>query len=238
MYYVCSDIHGNWEKFVSLLREIQLKPEDTLFVLGDIIDRNPYGIKILRHLMKMKNAKLLRGNHEEMMLEALGTSGEISAIDNDAMDLWVKRNGGDITLNYLKHIRKDLRREILTFLADLPLEYRVTVGNKQFILVHAAPPSLYSDTHPRYKIYGSKEEFSVWYRLHYYDQISEGTVVFGHTPTYRYQEADPLRIYYGDNKIIGIDCGAGLPSQDSPFFRVNGRLGCLRLDDMQEFYSE
>ena len=39
----------------------------------------------------------------------------------------------------------------------------------------------------------------------------------------------PMAIWHGRNKI-GIDCGCARGA--------DGRLGCLRLDDMQEFYSE
>ena len=42
-----------------------------------------------------------------------------------------------------------------------------------------------------------------------------------------------MRIWYG-NGLIGIDCGAAYPTGMNP----KGRLACLRLDDMKEFYSE
>ncbi len=64
MTYVISDIHGNSERFNSIMKQINLQPEDTLYVLGDVIDRYSDGIKILRKLMKMKNVKMLLGNHE------------------------------------------------------------------------------------------------------------------------------------------------------------------------------
>ena len=53
------------------MKQINLQPEDTLYVLGDVIDRNPDGIKILRQIMAMPNAKMLLGNHELMMMNAL-----------------------------------------------------------------------------------------------------------------------------------------------------------------------
>ena len=71
MIYVLSDIHGQRRRFDSIMKQINLQPEDTLYVLGDVIDRNPDGIKILRQLMAMPNVKLLLGNHEQMMLDAL-----------------------------------------------------------------------------------------------------------------------------------------------------------------------
>ena len=71
MIYVMSDIHGQKRRFDSVMKQINLQPEDTLYVLGDVIDRNPDGIKILRQIMAMSNAKMLLGNHELMMMNAL-----------------------------------------------------------------------------------------------------------------------------------------------------------------------
>ena len=71
MTYVLSDIHGNMANFKSILQQIDLQPEDTLYVLGDVVDRYPDGIRIIRMIMSMPNAKMLLGNHEYMMLKAL-----------------------------------------------------------------------------------------------------------------------------------------------------------------------
>ena len=71
MTYVLSDIHGQMRRFQSVMKQINLQSEDTLYVLGDVIDRYPDGIKTLRQLMAMPNVKLLLGNHEFMMLNAL-----------------------------------------------------------------------------------------------------------------------------------------------------------------------
>ena len=35
MTYVLSDIHGNMENFKSILKQIDLQPDDTLYILGD-----------------------------------------------------------------------------------------------------------------------------------------------------------------------------------------------------------
>lgn len=73
MVYVMSDIHGNRERFENIINQIQLKPDDMLFILGDVVDRYPEGISLLREIMKMPNARMLLGNHEYMMLLALDT---------------------------------------------------------------------------------------------------------------------------------------------------------------------
>lgn len=237
MIYVTADIHGDVERFQSIMKQIELKPSDILYVLGDVIDRKEHGFRILRQLIKMPNAQIVRGNHEQMMLDALGTTGELDTIDEGAKKRWIL-NGGDITLNYLKHIRKSVRQEVLQYLAELPTSFEIVVNGKRYVLVHAAPPQLFDENHPQYGLYNNADEFSVWYRMRYYDWIPDDyTLIFGHTPTSWYQDAEPLRIFYDTNRIA-IDCGAGFPKKGSPFFRIDGRLACLRLDDGKEFYSE
>lgn len=58
MIYVMSDIHGNAIRFNSIMEQIDLQPEDTLYVLGDVIDRYPDGIRILRLLMSMPKSRI------------------------------------------------------------------------------------------------------------------------------------------------------------------------------------
>ena len=69
--YVISDIHGEYEKFMELLEEIELKDTDTLYVLGDVLDRGEHPIKVILKLMEMPNAFCIVGNHEVMALECL-----------------------------------------------------------------------------------------------------------------------------------------------------------------------
>ena len=56
MIYVLSDIHGNAKNFDAILQQICLQPEDILYILGDVIDRHPDGIRILRKILSMPNA--------------------------------------------------------------------------------------------------------------------------------------------------------------------------------------
>lgn len=46
--YVISDIHGQYDMFMELIDKIDLKQTDTLYVLGDILDRGPHPIKVLK----------------------------------------------------------------------------------------------------------------------------------------------------------------------------------------------
>lgn len=238
MIYVMSDIHGQKRRFDSVMKQINLQPEDTLYVLGDVIDRNPDGIKILRQIMAMSNAKMLLGNHELMMMNALyyppPEDEEWPEYYYECkQSLWY-RNGGDITHNYLKHIKKTVRHEIFEYLEKLPVNMEITVNGRQFILTHAAPAELYETYGHKYEC---ERDFAVWMRFDSFPVLEDCTVIFGHTPTIRFQYDNPMAIW--DAKSwIGIDCGCMLPEKGDPWSGALGRLSCLRLDDMQVFYSE
>lgn len=140
MTYVLSDIHGNLQRFESIMTQINLQTNDTLYVLGDVIDRYAGGIKILRQIMRMPNAEMLIGNHEYMMLNAIGhckdAVEEKENTNRREKRLWY-RNGGMITHEQLKHYRKDIRSEIFDFIRQLPTNLEVEVNGVKYKLVHA-----------------------------------------------------------------------------------------------------
>ena len=59
--YVISDIHGMYSKFTELLNKIKLKETDTLYILGDVLDRGPNPVKTLFEIMSMPNAICMLG---------------------------------------------------------------------------------------------------------------------------------------------------------------------------------
>ncbi|MGN0456038.1 MAG: metallophosphoesterase [Acutalibacteraceae bacterium] len=223
MIYVMSDIHGSMNRFQSVMSQINLTAEDSLYVLGDVIDRGHFGIRVLQELMEIPNATVLLGNHELMMLNALTKITE----SREELRLWYQ-NGGKIThIDYFA-LEPNEQFAMLEYIRQMPLTAEVTINGNSYLMVHGAPPQLYGQLLSDAE---NEIEFTVWTRLMPKDMMPFGkTVIFGHTPTAYYQEDVPLRIWYGGDKI-GIDCGAGKTHSSC-------RLACLRLDDMTEFYSE
>ncbi len=78
--YAITDIHGCAQTFGRLLTRLQLQNTDQLFLLGDYIDRGPdsYGVLsiIWRMVHKGYQVTCLRGNHEQLLLDALAGKGE------------------------------------------------------------------------------------------------------------------------------------------------------------------
>ena len=71
MIYVMSDIHGEYDKFIEMLKKINFSDSDTLYILGDIFDRGPHPIKIILKIMTMPNVICIVGNHELMGMRCL-----------------------------------------------------------------------------------------------------------------------------------------------------------------------
>lgn len=163
---------------------------------------------------------MLLGNHEQMCLNAMAAYYE-----PDARRLWTS-NGGNVTYRELCYHRSaSCRHRILQFLCQLPDHLDIEVDDKRLHLVHGFP--------------GNDTESRVWNRpeLDTVTPIPGKTVILGHTPVpFLYPDTQrqevikrPQRIFHG-NGFIDIDCGCGNKLSTR-------RLACLRLEDMQEFYT-
>ena len=107
MYYAMSDIHGRFDKYQEMLEQIEFVPRDTLYVLGDVIDRGADGFKILLDMARRPSVINLLGNHEDMSMKALPGifremgvyQGEtVTEADEKAKNHWF-RNGGELSLD-------------------------------------------------------------------------------------------------------------------------------------------
>ena len=58
--YVMSDIHGEFEKYISMLQKIEFKDEDTLYILGDVIDRGERPVDILLDTFQIVSRTILQ----------------------------------------------------------------------------------------------------------------------------------------------------------------------------------
>lgn len=63
-HYVISDIHGQLGSLLTAMKTIN--ENDTLYILGDVIDRSPYSMEVLKYVMGICNKKIkfILGNHE------------------------------------------------------------------------------------------------------------------------------------------------------------------------------
>lgn len=145
---------------------------------------------------------------------------------------------GDVTHEEWKRIDKEQQRAILDYLHSLPLNIDVTVKGSDYKLVHGAPLEMYGGKYREQ--YRDAIQLAIFKRIKISDELSgKYTLIFGHTPTIDYDDGIcPMRIFHSRDKIA-IDCSSGFPEEsDSDNLHLYGKLACLRLDDMKEYYSE
>lgn len=126
--WVVSDIHCCYQCLMDALKRRHFNPyEDLLISVGDIIDRGPDCVKCLQ-LMDEKWFRAVRGNHEQMALDA---------IENNDFALWMS-NGG-IWFSALEDKRNALR--LLNACRDLPHIIEITCANGLNVIAHADYPA-------------------------------------------------------------------------------------------------
>ncbi len=224
-HYVMSDLHGEADRFHAMLEKIQFSPEDTLYILGDVVDRGPDGIKLLREIMETSNAVMLLGNHEYMMLQYMSPN----AAEKD-IRRW-NRNGNAPTLASYFCLDSREQRKLLSDLQTLPTHLEVGVNGKTFYLVHGFP--------------GENVHDEVWGRptMETPNPVPDCQLIIGHTPVLELiknedeqnefakaleARGEHLRVTHTPG-FIDIDCGCGY---DIPI----KALACIRLEDMAEAY--
>lgn len=186
--YVISDIYGQYDMFMELLDKINLKDNDTLYILGDILDRGPHPIKTLMKLMEMPNAICLVGNHELMFLEGLEflmkeiTDKSLEELNAETLDNLVtwQFNGSQSTIDEFRKLDSESQKDVIDLIKDFLIYEKVSVNGKNYLLVHAGLGN--------YSQKKDIEDYSlhelIWERADYDVKYFENTyVITGHTPT-------------------------------------------------------
>ena len=229
MTYVVSDLHGSFEKFKKLLKEIRFCDDDVMYVLGDVVDYGEESMPLLCDLSMRYNVIPILGDHDfraQKLLTALddmlrtGTPPEDPAILAE-MTEWI-RDGGQPTMEGFKALDEDMKEGVLEYLADMSLYEEVEVRGEKYLLVHAGIADFDPDTDLEDYMPEDFIREPLDPNVAYFDDV---TVIAGHVPTYEIAGAVRGRIHYGEGSIL-IDGGAAF---DEP-------LCCLRLEDKKEFY--
>lgn len=196
--YAITDIHGCNKTFNQLLDKIAFTTTDQLFLLGDYVDRGPDSSGVIDTILDLQqqgyNIHCLRGNHEQMMIDASDPNAPLS--DNT---VWL-RNGGDRTLrSYYEGPHRSIPDAHFHFLDSLSV-CKIT---EQFVFVHAG---LNFDTpNPL------DNQYSMLWIRNWYDDLNrhwlgDRIIVHGHTPQKRSRIERQLR-KLDDFPVMNIDAG-------------------------------
>lgn len=224
MKYVVSDIHGNYDLLVKLLKKINFSEDDTLFVLGDVIDKGKDVDRLLNLLfIEMENnAVVLAGNHEYDFVKLM-----TSLIVKDASDEELVKSAN----KYLGISGVSLEQ------IDMIMNLNHYYEDEDFILVHAGVPfDLRGKMIPLEQAALEDLVYDRRFKDEHFLPPNTKCVIFGHTPTLYVSGKKGKIIKYQKNNTVG--------DKPKDYYKVHidtgnyltGILGCLRLDDMQEFY--
>lgn len=215
-----SDIHGCLKTFRALVEEkVQLTTDDTLYLLGDYIDRGPDSKGVIDYILELQNSgytvQCLTGNHEQMLLDALNR-----LIDPFIVDLFL-RNGGKETL-------ESYGLTLVDFLSHPHLEFfknlKWFIELDDYILVHAG--FRFDDGEMFYNRNAMIWERN-WYRKIDKTQLDGKIIVHGHTPQ-SVQDIKAMKHNMAINQYINIDAGC---------FRT-GKMCALDLTNRELYFQD
>ena len=212
MIYVISDIHGCYQSYLAMLQKLHLRDSDTVYILGDTIDRGKYGMKVLLDMMMRPNIIPILGNHEYMAAHALETLADAAREGQELPSPELKKrfakwlsDHGASTLKAYHKLSPDEKQAVLEYLREFSLYEEVHTGGKDYLLVHASPLEsgrAIGDYTP--------EELLFTHYLPETNPFPGKILVTGHTPTFLMGDEHRGKIVVskaGDH--ICLDAGAG-----------------------------
>lgn len=176
--FVVGDVHGCFDLLMLELEKVEFSfTEDRLIGVGDLIDRSTQNIEMLELLYEPFFFSI-RGNHEEMMFNAV-LDGDIPSYQ-----CWMQ-NGGLWALDYVAS-QDSWDDGFHTLVKDastrMPLAYEIPVGDKVYGILHAEPPEFWTEENIR------DERFATLWSRYLFDigveMVVKGVdhVYVGHTP--------------------------------------------------------
>ncbi len=229
--YVMSDLHGCKHEFDEMLKQIEFSEYDTVYILGDIGDRGKESIPLLQEIMSHPNIHVIMGNHDAWLAkycqELIEIKKDCNTVDmTDDFLCWLHYNGGYTTADQFMDLPFPDCYDIKVYLENIPYYKIIEVHGKKFVLIHAGLSEEYM--HKDTSLPAVPKEILIWNQCALEaNPFDASTMIVGHVPTFLYHPKYEGKILTSKSKkTIHIDCGC-----------VYGRaLGCLRLDDLKEFY--
>ena len=256
--YIMSDIHGCYDDFIKMLKNIEFNENDQLILAGDYIDRGSQNLEMLRWMENTPdNVLLIKGNHDIEFAQC------ISIVSSIIKKLKISVNNNNDLQKVYSVIKYDLKIDMFDYygtlkhlifekhillsdlelweriINDMPYYFKIRINKCKHIITHAG----YIDKEKYNKIknlYNDIESFYVYAREEsmQYGGEEDTIIIFGHTPTIIYSGFyNNGYIYKHINKennctFYNIDCGKSYYSEKYK----NAKLACIRLEDKKAFY--
>ncbi len=194
--FAATDLHGCLRTFRYLVEEeLRLTTPDTLYLLGDYVNKGPDSGGMLDYLMQLQAAgyhlHCLRGNHEHELLATIRGA-------TNANNMWKAEAEREITLASFGVTRPaDIAARYVAWMEALPLELELA----DFVLVHAGydfalpPAAMRHDSHSM--LYTKSFVFDP-------SRLAGKRLLHGHVPTPVAEVRATVAAHAG---AIGLDAG-------------------------------
>ena len=227
MNYVISDIHGYYDLFITLLKKINFCKNDKMIIVGDIFDKGPDSVKLLKFVKKFDNFVFVVGNHEFEFLKYYHFILKNTAENFDENEILKKVN------EYFKDEKLYLDWADIDWLDNCPYYYETD----DFLCVHAgiALDQNNQIISPKY----NDVETLVYDRTFKDPNVvvcNSKCVFFGHTPTRYLSNKDEILIYKRQNVLV--------PKSIKDFYKIHldcgtyysKKLGCFCVENCKTYY--
>ncbi len=228
-HFACSDLHGMWDLWSQI--SDYCDETDTIFFLGDAVDRGSDGLKLMKTLLIDKRVKYIKGNHEDMLVNGF--------YQNDF--LLTRYNGGNQTIKDFQKICESSQEWLIRKLDKLPKEIEYTNSNGVHIVMN------HSGFNSKQSITPMGQDPYLWDRsqiVYPWKGDDNTLIIHGHTPvplliqelnriafiTSKYYDMPKIKdisiIKYCNNHKIDIDLGSF----------ATGKTALLDLDTLKVKY--
>ena len=127
--YVTSDAHGHVRALDEALSKISLTSDDTLYVLGDMIDRGPDPVGVIKLVRSLPNARVLKAITSRSC--SMPSLARIRSMPRPGYQR------GWTTREQLNDMEFEAYEELVRWMAALPLYAVVETEERPYLLVHA-----------------------------------------------------------------------------------------------------
>ncbi|MBD1924970.1 serine/threonine protein phosphatase [Trichocoleus sp. FACHB-90] len=224
---VIGDVHGHYDGLMRLLEAIAPSDEDSVYFLGDLIDRGTQSAQVVK-FVRQSSYHCLLGNHEQMLIDVLG-DGEVYG---PALQGWLY-SGGHATVN--SYGEAGIPQGDIDWMRSLPTH--LDLGD--IWLVHAG-------IHPQIPLEKQSAEEFCWIREEFHSiakpYFPDKLIITGHTITFTLPGVTPGKLAQG-NGWLDIDTGAyhqksgwltGLDITNNLVYQVNVLRGRVRKLSLSE----
>jgi serine/threonine protein phosphatase 1 len=241
MRWIIGDIHGMVRPLEALVKAVQRQDgEAKFYFVGDYVNRGPESRRVVDFLLTLKNAKFIRGNHDDVFDLILHRKAYDPHPDADSPGSSFKfflNHGLDTTLISYGIDRRQIQRTAMDpnkqaledLLAPVPKAHRdffrnlpVMVDEPDLFIVHAKwdpnEATQQPDLQTRIIMEPRHRHQILWGRFTEEEITSkkawERTGYFGHTPVSIYSRGTENREHLPaiGHKIVLLDTGAALSS--------------------------